>query len=88
MVLSNHSVNYQNVMMSNMPIKIISPPAILCTTPPNLLPFFNMEPPAPKYQITKITIKRGIAVPMAKTPGKITPYVVEKVTGMSNIKNH
>jgi len=46
-----------------------------------------MEPPAPKYQITKITIKRGIAVPMAKTPGKITPYVVEKVTGMSNIKN-
>src|SRR5690625_1477329 len=54
---------------------------------PNFRLRFNIAPLAPKYQINKITIKRGRDVPIPKTAGRTAPYEVTTTTGINVIIN-
>lgn len=62
-------------------------PAILWTMVPNFLPFFIKTPPPPKYQMIKITINSGNAVPRANMDGRINPYELDSTTGIKVTKN-
>ena len=54
---------------------------------PNFLPFFINTPLPPRYQIMKMTINSGKAVPRANTDGRINPYGLDNTTGIKVTKN-